>query len=97
MPEETSLTMADSRPDAPPPDPAAGSDADAAKRRRLRGFLNHLIAYFAVMVVLVPVNAVLDPGRAWFVLPLVGWGAPLAVHAAYAMGLIGRKRPGGDA
>jgi len=86
-PEETALTMAETRPESPP-DP---NEAD--KRRRLRGFLNHLIAYFAVMVVLVPLNAVLDPGRAWFVLPLVGWGAPLAVHAAYAMGLIGRKRP----
>jgi len=70
---------------------------EAELRRQSRSFLNHLIAYFAVMVVLVPVNAVLDPGRAWFVLPLVGWGAPLAVHAAYAMGLIGRKRAGGDA
>lgn len=77
------------------PDPVAeDAAADAARRRRLRGFLNHLIAYFAVMVVLVPLNAFLDPGRAWFVLPLVGWGAPLAVHAAYAMGLIGRKRTG---
>lgn len=90
MPEETLSTMPEAPPD-PAPDPVA-----AEKRRRLRGFLNHLIAYFAVMVVLVPVNAVLDPGRAWFVLPLVGWGAPLAVHAAYAMGLIGKK-PGAEA
>lgn len=66
----------------------AGTEADAARRRRLRGFLNHLIAYFAVMVVLVPINAALDPGRPWFLFPLIGWGAPLAVHAAYAMGLI---------
>ncbi len=94
--EENALSMADTRPDAPPPDPAADPAVDAAKRRRLRGFLNHLIAYFAVMVVLVPVNAVLDPGTPWFALPLVGWGAPLAIHAAYAMGLIGRKPPGGE-
>ena len=90
MPEENLSTMPEAPPE-PAPDPA-----ETAKRRRLRGFLNHLIGYFAVMVVLVPVNAVLDPTRAWFVLPLVGWGAPLAVHAAYAMGLIGRK-PGADA
>ena len=91
--EETALSMADTSPETPPPD--AGPDpADAARRRRLRGFLNHLIAYFAVMVVLVPVNAVLDPGTPWFALPLVAWGAPLAIHAAYAMGLIGRNRPG---
>ena len=90
--KETMPATAETPPESVP------DSADAAKRRRLRGFLNHLIAYFAVMVVLVPVNAVLDPGRAWFVLPLVGWGAPLAVHAAYAMGLIGRKpQPGEDA
>ena len=99
-PEETKVTMAETRPDPspnaapnPPPDPVSDPE-DAARRKRLRGFLNHLIAYFAVMVVLVPINAVLDPGRAWFVLPLVGWGAPLAVHAAHVMGLIGRKRRG---
>jgi len=23
----------------------------------------------------------------WFVFPLVAWGAPLAIHAAFAMGL----------
>jgi hypothetical protein len=60
-------------------------------RRRLRGFLNHLIGYFLVLVVLVPVNFALDPERPWFVAFMVGWGAPLAVHAAYAMGLLGRR------
>lgn len=93
MPEESVSTMAERSSPSPvdPPDPA-----EAETRRRRRGFLNHLIGYFAVMVVLVPLNAVVDPGRAWFVLPLVGWGAPLALHAAYAMGLIGR-RPGAGA
>ena len=71
----------------------SGTDehVDAERKRRLRGFLNHLIAYFAVMVVLVPINAVLDPGNPWFLFPLVAWGAPLAVHAAYVMGWWGRK------
>ncbi|MCW2237693.1 2TM domain-containing protein [Azospirillum canadense] len=64
---------------------------DAERKRRLRGFLNHLIAYFVAMVVLVPVNAVLDPGYPWFLFPLVAWGAPLALHAAYVMGWWGRK------
>ncbi|MGQ9365573.1 2TM domain-containing protein [Azospirillum sp. ST 5-10] len=66
------------------------ADPDPEARRRLRGFLNHLIAYFAVMVVAVPVNVLVDPQTPWFLVPLVGWGAPLAVHAAYAMGLLKR-------
>ena len=71
--------------DAAPPD-------DEAKRKRLRGFLNHLIAYFGVMVVLVPLNAALDPRTPWFLFPLIGWGAPLAVHAAYVMGWWGKGK-----
>ena len=56
-------------------------------RRRLRGFLVHLVGYFAVIVVLVGVNLVVSPENPWFVLPMVGWGSVLAIHAAYAMGL----------
>ncbi len=56
-------------------------------RRRLRGFIRHALGYFAVMVVLVVVNFIADPADPWFVWPLVGWMAPLAIHAAYAMGL----------
>jgi hypothetical protein len=57
------------------------------QRRRLRAFGYHLIGYFLVMIVLVPVNMMTDPQRPWFVLPMVGWGAVLAVHAAFAMNL----------
>ncbi len=76
-----------------------GPTAEARDRRlrRRRGFLNHLIAYFAVMVVLVPVNAMMTPATPWFLLPMVLWGAPLAVHAAWTMELFatkGRKRQG---
>ncbi|MGH6953623.1 MAG: 2TM domain-containing protein [Alphaproteobacteria bacterium] len=73
-------------------EPARGDERQGA--RRLRGFLNHLIGYFAVMVVLVPVNLYAAPETPWFLVPMVGWGAALAVHAAYAMGLLGRG-PGG--
>ena len=69
----------------------------AARDRRLkrrRGFLNHLIAYFAVMVVLVPVNAMVTPETPWFLVPMVVWGAPLAVHAAWTMELFGTKGRG---
>ncbi len=58
-------------------------------RRRLRGFAIHLAVYFVVMIAGVTVNLVLAPGELWFVFPLVVWGAPLALHAAYAMGLFG--------
>ncbi len=58
--------------------------------RRLRGFRIHLLAYFAVMAVLVVVNLATGPANPWFVWPMVGWGGVLAVHAAYAMGLFGR-------
>ena len=70
-----------------------GRPAEARDRRlkRRRGFLNHLIAYFAVMVVLVPVNAMVTPATPWFLLPMVLWGAPLAVHAAWTMELFGIK------
>ena len=56
-------------------------------RRRLRGFIIHLMVYFAAMLLLVPLNMALSD-RPWFLLPLVGWGAPLALHAAWAMGLL---------
>lgn len=75
-------------------DPSQTAPADRAGRRRLRGFLNHLLAYFAVMVVAVPVNALTTPDSPWFLFLLVGWGAPLALHAAYVMGLFGRKGDG---
>ena len=64
----------------------------ALAARRLRGFKLHLLAYAAAMVVLVVIHVIVQPERPWFVLLLVGWGAPLAVHCAYAMGLFGGRR-----
>ena len=57
-------------------------------RKRLRWFGIHLLVYFAAMAVLVGINISLATAEPWFVLPLVAWGAPLAIHAAYAMGLL---------
>ncbi len=65
----------------------AEEQATERARRRLRGFIIHLMVYFAVMLLLVPINIVLSD-RPWFLLPMVGWGAPLALHAAWAMGLL---------
>lgn len=56
-------------------------------RKRLRGFAMHLLAYFAMMLVLVPLNLFLNPETLWFVFPLVGWGSMLAIHVTFVMGL----------
>ncbi len=65
----------------------AGGDGGTHARRRLRGFGAHLVAYFAVMAVLIGASVFFSPENPWLLVPLVGWGAVLAVHAAYAMGL----------
>ena len=57
-------------------------------KRRLRVFGFHLMGYMVVMTVLIPVNLFTMPENPWFVFPLVGWGAPLAIHVAWAMGLL---------
>ncbi|MEQ8321286.1 MAG: 2TM domain-containing protein [Rhodospirillales bacterium] len=56
-------------------------------RQRLRGLAFHLVGYFIVMAVLVPLNLFSTPENPWFVLPMVGWGSVLAVHVAWVMGL----------
>lgn len=66
-------------------------EAGRIARRRLRGFIIHLMVYFAAMLLLVPLNFALTD-RPWVLLPMVGWGAPLALHAAWAMGLWGSPR-----
>jgi hypothetical protein len=61
--------------------------AERARRRR-NGFALHLAAYFALIALVVPLNLFLiAPDTPWFLLPMVGWGAVLAVHCAFAMGL----------
>jgi len=57
-------------------------------KRRLRVFGFHLMGYMVVMTVLIPVNLFTMPENPWFVFPLVAWGAPLAIHVAWAMGLL---------
>jgi len=63
---------------------------DDVTRARLRLFRWHLIAYFGVTAVLLALNLGVLGGPPWSLLFLVGWGAPLAVHCAYVMGLFGR-------
>lgn len=64
----------------------------AVQRRRRSQLLNHLIAYFAVMVIIVPINAYTTPEEPWFLIPVVVWGAPLALHVAWVMELFGKPR-----
>ncbi|MDJ0948153.1 MAG: 2TM domain-containing protein [Alphaproteobacteria bacterium] len=60
---------------------------DGQHARRMRGFRLHLAGYVIIALCLALVNYLAMPGAWWFVLFVVGWGAPLAIHAAYAMGL----------
>ncbi len=60
---------------------------------RLRGFKKHLAIYVAVTILALAANLILDPETPWFAAIMVGWGAPLAVHCAYAMGLFGGRKP----
>lgn len=55
-------------------------------RRRLRGFANHLVGYFAAIAVLAVLNFTFTSDNLWFIAPMIGWSPVLAVHAAFAMG-----------
>ena len=57
-------------------------------RRWLRGFVNHLTGYFAVILVLAVLNFIFTPDDPWVIAPMVGWSPALAIHAAFAMGLM---------
>ena len=65
-------------------------------RRRLLGFGLHLVGYFVVMAGIFLVNFSQGNNPTKFVIPLVGWGSVLALHAAFVMGLFnvfsGRKK-----
>ncbi len=74
------------------PTPTPDARRDRIRRRRRNGFRNHLLIYFAVMVVLIPVNLLVFPGQPWVLLPMVGWAGPLAIHAAWVMELFGPPR-----
>jgi hypothetical protein len=70
------------------------AETEAASRRRLKGFVLHLAGYFVVTAALVAINLATEAEEPWFLLPVVGWGSVLALHAAYAMGLFAfLKRP----
>ncbi|MCA3261122.1 MAG: 2TM domain-containing protein [Telmatospirillum sp.] len=51
----------------------------------------HFGVAFAVVAALALVNLLFVPGFHWWALVAVGWGVPLAIHTAFAMGLFGSK------
>jgi hypothetical protein len=59
--------------------------------RRLKGFSLHILWYFLIMFILVPLNIFVYNSLIWFVFPLVGWGSVLAIHAALVLGLFGHS------
>ena len=63
------------------------SDNDARDRARLKGFALHLMGYVVVVAVCAILNFTKTPNQLWFIYPMVAWGAPLALHAAWVMGL----------
>ena len=58
--------------------------------RRIAAFKVHFAAYIGLSIVLVVVNLIVSGTVSWAILFVVGWGAPLALHCAYAMNLFGR-------
>lgn len=56
-------------------------------RARMRGFRIHFLGYLVGSTAALLLNRLFAPEIHWFVLPLVGWGAILALHVAYVMGL----------
>jgi hypothetical protein len=63
------------------------TDETRIYRRRLKTFGTHMIGYFVVMIIVVPLNLSSTPENPWFIFPMIGWGSVLALHAAYVMGL----------
>jgi hypothetical protein len=75
--------------------PLTPEQRTARDRNRMKGFALHLMIYFIVVFGCALLNHVKTPGDLWFIYPMVAWGAPLALHAAWVMGLLdvldGRK------
>lgn len=66
----------------------------ARDHRRLKTFALHLMIYFIVVVACAVLNYTDTPDQLWFIYPMVAWGAPLALHAAWVMGLFDRVSQG---
>ena len=58
---------------------------------RLKGFVLHLLVYFAATVIGFGLNIALAPERLVVWLPLLLWGGVVAIHCAWVMGLVGTR------
>ncbi len=65
-------------------------DADQQARVR-RGLRLHVIVALVVIMAMIAINFLTTPRYPWWMWVAVAWAAPLAVHAAIAMELFGRK------
>jgi len=65
--------------------------SDDERRARLRrGLRTHVLVALVTIMALIAVNALTAPGYPWWMWVAVAWGAPLAIHVAWAMELFGR-------
>jgi fatty acid desaturase len=64
---------------------ASRAEHDRTRRRRQRALRSslriHAAVFAFIQVLLIVVWAMTGAGFAWFVFPLLGWGAGLAAHA----------------
>ena len=64
------------------------------KQRRAGLLRKHVIAALVTLLVIIPVNFVVSPRYPWWMWVLVVWLPLLALHTAWARGLIGRNTEG---
>ena len=64
------------------------------KQRRARSLRKHVIVAMLILLVIIPVNFVVSPRYPWWMWALVVWLPLLALHTAWARGLIGRNTEG---
>ena len=62
---------------------------EVRRASRRRGLRTHVLIALVAILVLIAVNALTTPAYPWWMWVAVAWGAPLAVHVAYAMELFG--------
>jgi len=70
----------------------SSADDDARANARLRGLAIHFAAYLVIGGGAVAANLLIYPQTLFSAFLLVLWGAPLALHVAFVMGLFNSFR-----